>query len=404
VTALEEGQDIFEPTPSEVAWLYGENGRRPDSWKPRSLADVSDEPPEPPTLGGLNLVYHGKRHLFSGPQESAKTLAAYVVGLSVVREGGRVMLIDFEMGDRDAKRRLRELGATDDDLTMFDYIEPEVPLTEPKTKELVALAPSLVIIDASAGAYDLQGLDDNKRQDVERFASLYVNPFWRAKIATLTIDHVVKNVEARSNYAIGSERKAGGTDVHLGFTVLSPIKRGTSGKYQITTHKDRGGFHKRGKLATFELTSDPETHHFTWAFVAAPVADEEHPFRPTGLMERVSRFLERQPEPVSRNVVEEERFGKRDYVRSALDLLTDEGYVEETAGPRSARLVALIRAYREASDDFAPTSPHFAPKSEESTSPLRPTPYGGGEVRGDLAERGEVTSPSLLEDNDGIPF
>jgi hypothetical protein len=159
--------------------------------------------------------------------------------------------------------------------------------------------------------------------------------------------------------------------------VLSPIKRGTSGKYQITTHKDRGGFHKRGKLATFELTSDPETHHFTWAFVAAPVADEEHPFRPTGLMERVSRFLERQPEPVSRKEVEEDR---------------------------SARLVALIRAYREASDDFAPTSPHFAPKSEESTSPLRPTPYGGGEVRGDLAERGEVTSPSLLEDNDGIPF
>ena len=404
MTALEEGTDIFEPTPAEVAWLWGENGRPEDSWRPRNLALVPDEPPVLPTLGGLNLVYPGKRHVFSGPQEAAKTLAAYVVGLSVVREGGRVMLIDFEMGERDAKRRLVELGASDEELAAFDYIEPEAPLTEAKSKELVDLDPALVIVDASAGAYDLQSLDDNKRGDVERFASLYIRPFWRNEIATLTIDHVVKNAEARGNYAIGSERKVGGVDVHLGFTVLQPIKRGSTGRYQVTTHKDRGGFHKRGKLATFELTSDPETHHFKWAFVAAPVTDEEHPFRPTHLMEKVSRFLERQPEAVSRNTVEEEKLGARDYVRSALDLLTEEGYVEESEGPRRARLVTLIRAYREASDDFAATSPDFAGISDETTSPLRRTPYGGGEDGEVRGGSGEVTSPGLLEDDDGIPF
>jgi hypothetical protein len=413
------GEGVWASLMSEAEWgdlseapliadvhHIGQNGSQPieDSWLPRNLALVPDEPPVLPTLGGLNLIYPGKRHVFSGPQEAAKTLAAYVVGLSVVREGGRVMLIDFEMGERDAKQRLRELGATDEELPMFDYIEPETPLTPAKAGELVALEPSLVLIDASAGAYDLQSLDDNKRGDVERFASLYIRPFWRHEIATLTIDHVVKNTEQRGNYAIGSERKVGGVDVHLGFTVIQAIKRGSAGKYQITTHKDRGGFHKRGKLATFELDSDPDTHHFTWEFVAAPMTDETHPFRPTHLMEKVSRFIERQVEAVSRNTVEEEKLGGRDYVRTAMDVLTEEGYLQESEGPRRARLLTLNRVYREDSDDFAATSPDFAEIRDETTSPLRRSPYGGGEDGEVRGTSGEVTSPSLLGDDDGIPF
>jgi hypothetical protein len=265
--------------------------------------------------------------------------------------------------------------------------------------------PGLVIIDAAAGAYDLQQLDDSKRGDVERFASVYVRPFWRSGIATLTIDHVVKNVEARGNYAIGSERKAGGTDVHLGFTVLSPIKRGSSGKYQITTHKDRGGFHKRGKLATFELTSDPETHHFTWAFMATAQTDDEHPFRPTHIMEKVSRFLELQPDVVSRSTIEKAGLGKTDYVRLALDLLHSEGFIEQAPFVvGKARNVELVRAYREDSDDLAPTSPHLAHFHAESTSPPRPSPYGGGDVGRGSVDEGRGQSETLLSEDDGIPF
>ena len=39
------------------------------------------------TLGGIGLVYPGKRHVFSGPPESAKTLAAYAIALAEVRAG-----------------------------------------------------------------------------------------------------------------------------------------------------------------------------------------------------------------------------------------------------------------------------------------------------------------------------
>ncbi len=60
------------------------------SWEPLNLAHIEERPPVQPTLGGLGLVYPGKRHVFSGPQEAAKTLAAYAIALAVIRDSGTV--------------------------------------------------------------------------------------------------------------------------------------------------------------------------------------------------------------------------------------------------------------------------------------------------------------------------
>jgi hypothetical protein len=393
------------PLIADVEWLHAHaNGGPPetDSWTPQNLAELADTPPVQPTLGGLQLCYPGKRHVFSGPQESAKTLAAYVIGLSVVRAGSSVVLIDFEMGPWDAKTRLRELGATDDELGGFLYVEPESPAVPASTERLVGLEPSLVIVDAAAGAFQLESFDDNARRDVERWAARWVTPFWKAGIATIVLDHVVKNAEMRGNYAIGSERKVGGADVHLGFEVVHPIKRGGTGLYKIVTHKDRGGYLKRGKLAEFELDSDPETNAITWAFKATVEGDDEHPFRPTVKMEQASRWLERQMEEnVPMSHIETGVGGKRDLARLAIQIMVDEGYLTERPGPRKARLMTLLRPYREEYDDLSPTSPDLSPLDIETTSPVDSAPRGAG-LRGEVSRRrGEVTSP--LPD-DGIPF
>lgn len=403
------------PLVADEAWMTafeaarnGDHTKEADSWVPRNLADLDDKPPIEPMLGGLGFVYPGKRHVFSGPQESAKTLAAYVVALEVIRAGQKVVLIDFEMGPWDCKARLRELGATHDELGGFLYVEPEASASAANVGRLVGLEPALVVVDAAAGAFQLESYDDNSRKDVERWASAWVNPFWKAGIATIVLDHVTKNVEARGSYAIGSERKVGGADVHLGFEVVHAIKRGGHGLYKIVTHKDRGGYLKRGKLCEFELRSDPDTNFIEWTFKASLETDEKHPFRPTHLMEKVSRYVEAQMDPVPRSAVERDVEGKRDYIRQALDLLVSEGYLEESEGARGARLTESITGYREAFDtihsDLAPTSPHLAPNRQESTSPLAPTPYRGGEA-GDLAPTGDLTSPQgVPDDDDGIPF
>ncbi len=87
-----------------------------DSWTPISAGDIPDSEPIRPVLADTGLIYPGKRHVFSGPPESAKTLAAYCVLIQTARVGDTSLLVDFEMGPREAKQRLRELGATDQEL------------------------------------------------------------------------------------------------------------------------------------------------------------------------------------------------------------------------------------------------------------------------------------------------
>jgi hypothetical protein len=397
-------------------WPFSENGQptdAEDSWAPINLATLPDQPPTQPTLGQVGIVYPGKRHVFSGPQESAKTLAAYAIGLEVIRhEGGTLILIDFEMGAWDTRTRLRELGATDPELSHVQYIEPSEPATDCTMPRLLELDPQLVIVDAAAGAYDLQGLDDNKRQDVERFTRLYVKAFWRAGVATIVLDHVVKNTENRGRYTIGSERKVGGADVHLGFDVITPISRGHHGLYKISTHKDRGGFLKRGTLANFDLSSDPDTHQITWAFKAAAELEAGDDFRPTTLMERVSQYLETMPEGASRNQIETDVKGKAAYLRKATEALVQDGYATETNGPRNALIYTTCEPYRTPETDLVPTSSPPRPDEVRTTSSHTTPPYGGG-TRSDQLEDEEKTptssrtrstlQPELDHDSD-IPF
>jgi hypothetical protein len=362
-----------------------------DSWTPINLNDLPDKPPIEPTLGNTGLLYPGKRHVFSGPPESAKTLAAYTMLILVARTGHTGILIDFEMGSRDAKQRLQELGATHDELAHIPYLEPDTPATPERLGNLISLEPQLVVIDAAAGAYQAEGLDDNKRSDVERFSRLYVGAFWLAGIATIIIDHVVKASQERGKFAIGSERKLGSSDVHLGFDTIQPISRGTSGKYKITTHKDRGGCLPRGHTADFHLESDPDTHQISWKVTSPEVTvDEEGYFRPTHLMEKASVFLELQPEPVTRNTVTDAIGGRKSYVLKAIDALVRERFAAETDGPSRSKLIASIRRYRENEPADNPENPdhssvvpvwfHSGSGNQDGGSgSVVPPPYGGND-------------------------
>lgn len=393
------------PLVADEEWLLAQvNGNgaampaQASGWIARTLASVSDEPPVRPELA-LGILYPGKRHVFSGPQESAKTLAAYVCGLEVVRAGSPIVLVDFEMGEYDAKRRMRELGATDDELEEIAYVEPQTPATPLAVERLIAAEPALVIVDAAAGAFQVEGLDDNSRRDVELWAQSWVNPFWRAQIATLVLDHVTKNAETRGNYAIGSERKVGGVDVHIGFQVIEAVKRGSSGRYKVTTHKDRGGFLRRGKLGEFALRSDPETHAIAWELEPFIESSEDRPFRPTVKMEQASIWLERQFEDaVPMSHIEAGVGGDRGACRIAIQTLVDEGWFVESQGKHKARMMSVARAYRQRFDDLSETSPDLSGEVGNINLSGSPFPYRDGDGRrGVEADRRGRESEELSE-------
>lgn len=341
----------------------------PSSWQPIDLSDLEPRDRITPGIGGL--LYKGARHGFVGESEGAKTTAAYALALETIRAGNwPVLILDFEMGEYGAVERLRDMGATTEELKpdRVVFVHPEQRSAAGEIDALLALKPTLAIIDAAAGAYSVLGLDDGKRQDVETFARLMVDPFWKAGVTSIGIDHVVKSKDNRTRYAIGSERKLGAVDVSLGFEATTPFRRGRNSLVKITVHKDRFGHLPRPRAADLELRSDPETHAITWTFRPARIDDTEPEavFRPTELMERSSRWLEQQAEPVSRNKVETNVSGNDKYIRVALDILTAEQYISETKGDRSARLVDSARPYRQADDPPRPTSAHLGSTSAET--------------------------------------
>jgi hypothetical protein len=343
------------------------------NWQALNLAAAEYEgKSEPPTVCGL--IYKGRRHLVSGVPEAAKTLFSLIAGLEHMRAGlGRFALVDFESGPHAARLMLADLGAKPDELAAVWYIEADSPPDEEDFKALVDAGVTLAAIDAAAGAYGVSELDDNARKDAEAFGRAWTDPLWQAGIGTLVIDHVTKNAESRGRFAIGSERKAGRVDVHLGLEVAKPLTRGGSGAFRVRTHKDRPGWLRRPYATELEIASDPETHRLTWAF--RDVSETVDGWKPTQLMLKASRFLERQSGPVSQNAVEQHVGGKRDYLRQAIDELVAGGFAIETSGPRRARLLTSVRQF----DDFAPTADHFAPSGPPDDCGLRP-PSIGGEV------------------------
>lgn len=315
------------------------------TWQRINLAEPEYAiPSEPPTTCGL--IYRGKRHLLSGPPEALKTLAALIFGLEHMRAGhGAFAFFDFEQDGPSVRLMLDELGANLAEIASVHYFQPSGPPDDGDIAALAAAGVTLAAIDAAAGAYDVSGLDDNKRQDAERFAGRWVTPLWRASIATLVLDHVVKSAEARGRFAIGTERKAGQVDVHLGLEAVKQLARGGSGIVRITVHKDRPG-HLRGHVPELHLESDPESHGITWTFAQAAATASDNGWRPTALMEKVSRYVREQGEPISRNAIERAKLGKQaTFVRQAIDALTAEGYLRETAGSRGSRMYESVKPF-----------------------------------------------------------
>ena len=191
------------------------------------------------------------------------------------------------------------------------------------------------------GAYGLQGLDDSKRLDVEKWAGLYVWNFWKRDIASITLDHVTKSKESRGAYAIGSERKIGGADVHLGFEVAVPLRRGKGGRYHLVTHRDRPGRLNRPRAADLVLASDPATHAITWSFEPPETVAQGDEWRPTRLMEKVSVYLEStavtEGTAVSVNEVCRNVTGDDKFIATAVNALVTDGCAAQTAGPRGSR-------------------------------------------------------------------
>jgi AAA domain len=322
---------------------------RPESlWKRVDIIAASAHPPTPPEVA--ELFYRGKLHVVSGEFESGKTWLLLAAAARELREGRGVVWINADrMTAAEIYERLHSLGVSDEAIDLrFYLVEPDTMLEQVEVAALLGFIEDsgarLVVGDALNSLLAIHAAKATASDEVEGFLRRW-HPFAAAGCAVVFPDHVVKAKEERGSYAYGSERKITGTQVHLGLMAFPKIRRGEGGKVKIAVYRDRGGFLHQNPPGVFVLEFDDGA--WRW-WLERDVSHSEDGFRPTNLMEKVSRYVEGLAyDPPPRSQIEQNVEGKGEYVRKAIDCLIEEGYAAELAGQRGARLVESHRPYRE---------------------------------------------------------
>lgn len=384
--------------PNSPAWgaLWQCPKEQADSaWIPANMPEVlagNLEAPKPtiaPRSDGVCLLYAGLTHSFNGESESGKSLIAQAIATQLISQHKPVLYIDFESDVRSVARRLIDIGALEKDIANhFAYISPQTPhdnrdgqgrpvannlaLANDVFAYLLATKWTLVVIDGVEASFSLYGLDSNKQADVWAWhRALPLKIAATTGAAVLLIDHVVKNKDARGRFAVGSGAKLSApTGATYMIEPISRIGKGLSGDIKILLAKDRAGDLRRyceperqgiDRIATVNVDSTRADKPILFTF-KAPVK-QAGTFRPTAVMEQVSKFVEEKNKAgIKPQRKSFDALGRNAKVlQTAIDLLLAEGYIKREKGKHGALPTTSLRPYRQKDD---PLSDRFEPQPE----------------------------------------
>lgn len=325
---------------------------------------------------GAPLLYPGRVHAFNGESESGKSWLATVTVVEAIHAGQDSLYIDWEDNASTFVDRLLALGAPPAEIAAHVcYVRPDEPYDGAARLQLGALLEqrtfAIAVLDGMAEALSNNGWDENAAKDVMAFYAALPRRTARAGAATILIDHLVKDKEKQGRYARGSTAKLAGIDGAV-YTIeaVMPFGRGLTGRSKIVLAKDRVGWvrqtangHKN--LAEMVLHSHDNGNRVTVELLA-PAPARHGPtgeWQPTVFMEKISKALEGQPEPLTQRQVGAIVPGKADVVRRALAALVDASHVMCNAGPRGSMLYVSVSPYRNPQPDSDSTGPalHLVP-------------------------------------------
>lgn len=341
------------------------------SWWPQPIADraaAAAEEPAPTHLvrdDGRALLYSGKVNGLIGESESGKSWVALLAVTQAARGGQPVLILDFEDSAASVHRRLRSLDVDDQAAQLIAYADPSESLGALQSQDLAEALidpPAVIVVDGVNAAMTLLGYDLNSNTDATLFTTKFLRPLARTGACVITVDHVPKNPDARGKGGIGAQAKRAMTDgCTLLVEVAEPFGIGQSGRLKLTVDKDRpgavrgissGGRHA-GKVQIDSIADQVRIH------IIGPdlrPAEERERWRPTGLMERVSRLLEASAGPLPFRAIKDAITGRDTHIRAAIEALVEDGNVTLSTGPRGASLHYLAAKYRENQDNDTKSS------------------------------------------------
>ncbi|WP_220138457.1 hypothetical protein, partial [Nocardioides massiliensis] len=248
------------------------------------------------------------------------------------------------------------------DQDRFRYYEPEdADQLRAAVADITRLAPTIVVIDSLGEVLPMLGVKSVDNDEITAALRDIAMPPAKAGSCVISVDHLPKSAEARvTGYAIGGTAKKRAMDgAYLRAEAKVKPAPGGIGRVTLRIEKDRTGELRKtsggGYAGEFVIDSThtlPDgTPTTKWEITrdAAPKNDDGT-FRPTVVMEKVSRFIE-ENDLCSFRTVKDSVTAKDKVLRDAINLLVSEGFVSRIDGPRGSKLHHSIAHYREAEDD-----------------------------------------------------
>lgn len=365
---------------------YEANKNASSSWRFEDLAQLASgiELPPTPTVfqreDGQGLFYRGAVNDLHGEPGCGKSMIAQIATAQELKNNRDVIYIDYEDSARNVVKRLLLLGVTGEQIiSRLHYVRPSAKPSSPTSldgwRETLDYADTatLTIIDGVTSCLAYAGLDSNSGDDIAAWYNTMPRLISACGPAVVLIDHVVKSKDNRGRYAGGSMQKLALIDgISYSVDMTKPVGKGVKGTIVIKSGKDRiseieehcavnwsNGSHLR-EAARIEINStNPKLMHVTIARPNMMPGEDRQAkrddFRPTGLMERISRMLEDSLEEPNQSelfkALQEDGSGARTAVMSkAVSLLLREGFVSNRSGRNNRSIFKSVRPYRQIDD------------------------------------------------------
>lgn len=348
-----------------------------EGWRPVNLDDVlAGTKVRPlPTIGvkrsdGTHFLYAAREHLAMGLTEGGKSWFALANAMAEIERGNKVLYVHFEEEDEvDTVTRLMVMGARHEDIRhnfMFVGASRRIHPAVVDHFELPENRPTLVIIDGINEAMSLHGLAVREEDGAATVRRLLVKPFTHMGAAVLSLDHVVKDREARGEgYALGSIHKVNGlTGASFLLENVEPFGVGRTGKTRVFVTKDRPGALRKGglpdakhpnKFLVAEMTIDSRVEDTVALILWKPSDDRPSAEDITASKHRkvvkAVRALEARGAETNIDAVRAEAEMNATAVRESLAWCVSHGELSESRGDRNARIFATVAVLHIVTDE-----------------------------------------------------
>jgi hypothetical protein len=365
-----------EEDSGNVAHLESSEEASTATWAPVELSEAlwNQEAPHATLLtrtDDVSLLYPGLIHSLHGESESGKSLIVQAEAARVLGAGGSVLYIDFESDAGSLLGRLQRLGVDPAAVKRLHYVRPDVApdsiLERPSWERLLNTKYTLVIIDGVTDALSMCGYTSNDNDHIARFIRQIPRKLAdRTGAAVVLVDHVTKDRGTRGRFAVGGQAKmAGLTGAAYLVEPVEPLAVGRRGVVVLRIGKDRPG---TLRLVCGSYRNSDRTQEAARVIVDSrtekTIVSIEPPslnslgsdtFRPTAIMETISRLLEASSSDLTRNNITNLVSSKKPVVVNALNLLVEEEFVAVTPGRNRSQLHSTIKAYRQKYDPQSDT-------------------------------------------------